>query len=262
MKHVYLSPHLDDVVLSCGGAIHRHTAAGDTVLVINIFSGDAPPGVDLSPFARIQHDYWGTPPRPMALRRAEDGAALAWLAAEGQYLDLPDAVYRPIPGGELPYASEEALWAEVHPADPMARDGARELAGRLAALIPREDASAIYAPLGVNNHVDHQIVRAAAQRLLQQGYRLAFYEDYPYAEQQQELERSLKAAGVEDWRAEIIALSTADVEAKVAAIGYYRSQMGVLFGGVEAMICRVWAFAATRSPAHGLAERIWWPLIV
>jgi hypothetical protein len=58
---------------------------------------------------------------------------------------------------------------------------------------------------------------------------------------------------------EHLALDAADVAAKVSALGYYRSQMAVLFGGGEAMPSRVWAFAASRVPAAGLVERIWWP---
>ena len=41
LKHVYLSPHLDDAVLSCGGAIHRAGAAGEAVLVITVFAAEA-----------------------------------------------------------------------------------------------------------------------------------------------------------------------------------------------------------------------------
>ena len=61
------------------------------------------------------------------------------------------------------------------------------------------------------------------------------------------------------WRLDTIALNAKDLSAKVAALGYYRTQMTVLFGGIEAMPSRIWAFAVTRSPGIGLAERIWWP---
>ncbi|MFN2182380.1 MAG: PIG-L family deacetylase, partial [Anaerolineae bacterium] len=67
MKHVYLSPHLDDAVMSCGGTIHRQTSRGDQVLAITIFSGNHQGG-ELSPFALVQHGYWGNPPHPMLLR--------------------------------------------------------------------------------------------------------------------------------------------------------------------------------------------------
>jgi LmbE family N-acetylglucosaminyl deacetylase len=259
MRHLYLSPHLDDAVLSCGGAIHCHTSAGEPVRVITIFAGDATPGLELSPFALEQHEHWGDPPRPMALRRAEDGAALTLLDAEARPLDYLDAVYRAGADGGWLYGSEAALWGEIHPADPVGREGAEALAERLAGFLPAAAPAVLYAPLGVGHHVDHQIVHAAARRLLERGCRVAFYEDYPYAEQPGAAEAALEAAGAQGWRAEIVPLDARDLIAKIAALAYYRSQMCVLFEGFEAMPNRLWSFAASRSPENGLAERIWWP---
>ncbi len=258
MKHVYLSPHLDDAVLSCGGAIHRHTAAGETVQVITIFAGDWSKD-DISPFAALQHSYWGDPPWPMPLRRAEDTAALTLLAAQVQHLDYLDAVYRAAPEGAWLYTEEQALWQGVHSADPMVGGGVEDLVGRLAGLIPSRDQVLVYAPLGVGRHVDHEITHRAARQLLEMGYQVAFYEDYPYAERSGTLESALVAAGADGWRSEAIPLGAADLAAKVSALSYYRSQLSVLFGGAEAMPGRVWSFATTYSPQPCLAERIWWP---
>jgi LmbE family N-acetylglucosaminyl deacetylase len=258
-SHVYLSPHLDDAVLSCGGAIHRHVAAGEPVLVVTLFAAEAEVGLPLSPFALEQHAYWGHVPWPMTLRRAEDVAALTRLGAEARHLDYRDAVYRVGPEGQWLYTDVAALYGEVHPGDPLAEGQARWLAERLAGLVPAPDALTLYAPLNIFHHVDHQIVHWAARHLQNWGYRLAFYEDYPYAERDGALERALAVAGAESWRAEIVVLEAADLAAKVGALGYYRSQMAVLFGGAEAMPSRVWAFAAARSPEAGLAECIWWP---
>ena len=91
------------------------------------------------------------------------------------------------------------------------------------------------------------------------GYRVTFYEDYPYAEKPGELETTLAAIGGLEWAVEPLPLDVADVGAKVQALGYYRSQMRVLFGRAEAMPSRLWAFAASRSQEANLAERIWHP---
>ncbi len=254
MKQVYLSPHLDDALLSCGGTIHRQTAAGQEVLVITLFSADARPDSPLSPFARQLHADWGHPPRPMALRRAEDLAALTLLRAEAQHLGYLDAIYRTAADGRWLYPDLQTLFGPPHPDDPLAP---HDLADLLAGLVPRD--SSIYAPLGVGRHVDHQLVHAAAWQLLARGRRLAFYEDFPYAEKPGALEAALAAVGqrVESWQAEEMPLAAADLSAKVAALGYYRSQMAILFDGAEAMPNRVWAFAARLGT--GLTERIWWP---
>jgi len=258
VKHVYLSPHLDDAVLSCGGAIHHRAAAGEVVQVITVFAGDFS-GEDISPFAALQHSYWGDPPWPMPLRRAEDAAALALLAAQVQHLDYLDAVYRAGPEGAWLYTQEQALWQGVHSADPMVCGGMEDLVERLVGLIPSRDQAVVYAPLGVGRHVDHEITHHAARQLLEMGYQAALYEDYPYVQRSGALESALVAARADGWRSETIPLDAADLTAKVSALSYYRSQLSVLFGGAEAMPAQVWSFATTRSPQLCLAERIWWP---
>jgi LmbE family N-acetylglucosaminyl deacetylase len=260
-KHIYLSPHLDDVVLSCGGAIHRHATAGDLVLVITFLTGEAAAhGVAgaLSPFALLQHHYWGDPPHPMALRRAEDMAALTLLKADWYHVGYLDAVYRSDASGQWLYTDLETLLGQVQTGDPMA-SAQVDLITQVLGFARHATDPVIYAPLGVGRHVDHQIVHAAARQLAACGCRVAFYEDYPYADRPGASEEALAAAGAVDWRPEVIRLGPVDVAAKVKAVDYYRSQLGTLFGGGEAMPNQVWGFAASRSPEVGLAERIWWP---
>jgi LmbE family N-acetylglucosaminyl deacetylase len=259
VKHIYLSPHLDDAVLSCGAAIHYQAVADETVLVITFFSGEARQDTSLSPFARLQHDYWGNPPQPMALRRSEDLAALTLLGAEAWHLDYLDAVYRTGNQGQWLYVDLDTLYGTVHLQDPLAVEGCRALADHLSALIPADGQAMVYAPLGVGQHVDHQIVHRAACQLVDRGYRLAFYEDYPYVERPGAVETALAASGASSWPSEIRAVEAADLAAKVSALSYYRTQLSVLFGGADVMPSRVWAFAATRSAEVALGERIWSP---
>jgi LmbE family N-acetylglucosaminyl deacetylase len=255
--HTYLSPHLDDAALSCGGAIHRHTAAGGTVLVVTIFAGEADTETELSPFAQVQHGYWGNPPWPMALRRAEVSAAMVLLGASARHLKHLDAVYRTGTNGQWLYPDLSAIFGSIHPDDPTASDGARRLSQQLAGLIPRQGPEQlVFAPLGLGCHVDHQITHSAALRLWELGYRVAFYEDFPYVEQSG---TDRACAPVEGWRDKRVTLDGADVEAKVAALRYYQTQLHVLFGQSEEMPHRVRAFAAARSPGSGYAERVWWP---
>jgi LmbE family N-acetylglucosaminyl deacetylase len=258
MNHLYLSPHLDDAVMSCGGIIHQQATREEKVQVITVFAGEYE-GDDPSPFALVQHGYWGDPPHPMPLRRAEDTAALALLGADARHLDYLDAVYRAASDGTWLYDKEEALWKRVSAADPLVGDGAGALADQLESLLAAQDQTLIYAPLGVGHHVDHQIVHAAARMLMARGYRLAFYEDYPYAQTPGATVQAVAVAGAEEWQVDIVALSPGDLAAKVSALSYYRSQMYVLFGGIEKMPNRVWAFAASRSPGTALAERLWRP---
>src|SRR5439155_2779619 len=71
----------------------------------------------------------------------------------------------------------------------------RELAHDLVALHERLPDTVWYAPLGVGRHVDHQIVTSAADRLIQRGANVKFYEDFPYVLQEGALEARIKDLG-------------------------------------------------------------------
>ncbi|MBN2499463.1 MAG: PIG-L family deacetylase, partial [Anaerolineales bacterium] len=57
LKLIYLSPHLDDVALSCGGLVWEQAQAGMAVEVWSVCAGDPPPG-ELSEYARSLHARW------------------------------------------------------------------------------------------------------------------------------------------------------------------------------------------------------------
>lgn len=260
MTQVYLSPHLDDAALSCGGVIHRQRQAGEPVSVITVFAGEPAAGESLSPFALEQHGYWGRPPRPARLRRAEDAAALALLDADVVHLDYLDAVYRRPPGGPWPYVDRDTLFGPPHSQDPLPP---RAIAQAVVERLPAGPGLVIHAPLAAGGHVDHVVVRLAARQLVEWGYDLDYYEDYPYAERAGAVEQALSAVDGRGpdrgWVRSVVALDRADLTAKVAALGYYRSQMWILFDSAEAMPSRVWAFSAGRCPEAALAECLWWP---
>jgi LmbE family N-acetylglucosaminyl deacetylase len=242
--HLYISPHLDDATLSCGGRMWRQAQTGERVRVVTIFAGPPLPDAPLSPFAREMHAQWGLAD-PVAARQEEDSAALALLGVKGAYWPYVDCIYRHTAEGGFLYDSEEALFGEVQPVD-----GAlvAELTGRLQTLTC-EQASTIYAPLAVGRHVDHQIVRRAVTGL--EG--VVYYEDYPYAARPGALEAALGDVGQignlpyifpEQWQAEHVTLSQEALEAKIAAIACYGSQLTTLdWADAAQMAAAVRAFA-------------------
>jgi len=252
VQSVYLSPHLDDAVLSCGGLIHRQGQQGRPPIVITCFAAVPDHGV-LSPFALEQHRRWGQLVAPLEQRPCEDATALAYLGAKYQHWDYLDCIYRRHPdSNEFLYTSEEAIFGQVHSAE-------YNLAERLAGDISRSlsaEATLICAPLAVGHHVDHQVVLQAALRLRQMGFQVQFYEDYPYAGDPTKLDQALQA-WIPPPTAVVHAIQAEDLEAKVTAIALYRSQLGVLFGDETSMSARVHAYARTVSGAGGYAERYW-----
>lgn len=244
--HIYLSPHLDDAVLSCGGRIWQQVQAGGRVLVVTVFAGPPAPGAPLSPFAQELHARWGHPADAVARRQEEDRAALAPLGAQAVHWPYADCIYRQAPDGRFLYASEEALWGKIQPEE----EGlVAELAARLEAL-PLQPDGRIYAPLGVGHHVDHQIVHQAAAA---SGHVLTGYEDYPYAQDPQAV-RSVLENG--RWEADLVWLSEQALKAKIAAIACYRSQLSTFWADEAGMAAAVRAFARQTGGGQP-AERYW-----
>jgi LmbE family N-acetylglucosaminyl deacetylase len=75
MRSIFLSPHPDDAVLSCGGWIDQLAQDGERPLVLTVFGGDRPAAVPLSAFARSLHERWQLGDDAPARRRDEDRAA-------------------------------------------------------------------------------------------------------------------------------------------------------------------------------------------
>ena len=81
---VFLSPHMDDAVLSCGGTIHRLNRRKVPVEVVTVFTGS--PTGELSPLAKWMHNAWGLPYNAVVYRREEDRQAIASLGGRATYL--------------------------------------------------------------------------------------------------------------------------------------------------------------------------------
>jgi len=251
-RPVYLSPHLDDVALSCGGLIHQQAWQGLRPLVITCFAG-VPDYRRLSPFAAQLHQSWGQLADPVEQRRCEDATAMTYLGAEYQHWDYLDCIYRCHPvSGEFLYPSAPAIFGELGSAEHNLID---ELAKRLAASLPVEG-TRIYAPLAIGHHVDHRIVSQAALYLRLHGFSVQCYEDYPYAEDNENLAEALQS-----WASPplptVQTLNEEDLEAKITAIRLYRSQLDMLFGGESAMATRVSSYAQAMGAGHGYGERYW-----
>ncbi|MFN8471757.1 MAG: PIG-L family deacetylase [Anaerolineae bacterium] len=246
--HIVLSPHMDDAVLSCGGLMMAKVAQGEPVRVVNVFAG-IPDYTRLSPYAERQHNKWGRPTDPVGMRRLEDQAALAPLGVTVEYWPWYDAIYREVDSLFL-YTDHDTTFGPVNPAEyPLVA----ALTQRLFALRDKAADTVYYAPLAVGGHVDHRLARDAALALAGQGAAVRFYEDFPYVARWGGLEEALAEVPVR-WQPvwELI-----DVDAKIAAIARYPSQLFAIFGEDD------WP-SVVRSYAESIApdgqdawERLW-----
>ncbi|MBO0780727.1 MAG: PIG-L family deacetylase, partial [Ktedonobacteraceae bacterium] len=179
-RHIFLSPHLDDVVYSCGGTLGVQVSSGLRPLIITVFAGVPSQNAVLSETALNIHRHMGFadsqgPAAPVEARRKEDATACNYLEVDYLWLDYLDACYR---GNPSYYPTEESfMHGEVHSADQWID---QRLAEDLLALHERLPDTVWYVPLSAGRHVDHQIVCSAAYRLVQRGAHVYFYEDFPY----------------------------------------------------------------------------------
>jgi LmbE family N-acetylglucosaminyl deacetylase len=239
---IYLSPHLDDVVLSCGGQIFQQTAVHKTILIVTIMAGD-PPYAELSEFAQGQHQRWQLLTEATAQRRAEDVAACRLIGADHTHWQIPDCIYRHNPQtGKSFYNSDDEIFGAVQPIEGSL---VVELAQKLAQLPPHQQ---LFVPLTLGNHVDHQLTRLAAERCFGDG--LFYYEDYPYVQRLGGVDSVIRANI--NWQPQTIPLTPLAIQTKIEAIAAYASQIDNLFGDMRQM-----AHLVSRHSQQTGGERIW-----
>jgi LmbE family N-acetylglucosaminyl deacetylase len=260
---IFVSPHFDDIALSCGGIAARLARIGARCIGLTIFAAPPPEGVELSPYAAGMHAEWersnGASVKTInEIRREEERAAMHLMGLEPVWLDLCDAPYRQSSDGRYLYTSDEQLFGKIAPEE--RKTLVPQIAGLISGIVRQTGATGrvrVFAPLGVGRHVDHQIAFNAARRL---GPRcgVLFYEDFPYTLRQGALEARLTGLNMPA-QPRITPIGDL-IGVKIAAIARYKSQNDVLFGTAEAMPGAVRAFAeAVGGAEHGgqYAERVW-----
>ena len=247
---IFLAPHYDDVALSCGGTVAALADGSAAPLVVTIFGG-TPATTDLTAFARWQHERWGTAGRgAVAVRQDEERAAAAILRCATRTLPYLDAIYR----GDR-YLSDDALFGPVLAADQPSID---QLVADLVALpeLVAEPAAALYVPLAIGNHVDHQIVFQVGEILAARGLRVLAYEDFPYALLGDARARRLAALGDTLGEPELVSIA-ATLPRRIGAIEAYRTQVPTIFRFTDNWPAVVTAWAREVGGGRGVSERFW-----
>ena len=148
-KVLYISPHLDDAILSCAGRIQREVAAGDSVTIATVFSEG--PGYES--------------------RRAEDQRAAELLGASPLWLGALDAPFR-----SAYYNDFERIVLGRCPSDAQTP---KRLQLILQELVDAQAPQRLMLPMAVGTHIDHRLVFEAALGIM--GPERWLYEERPYA---------------------------------------------------------------------------------
>lgn len=259
-RHIFLSPHPDDVAYSCGGTLGVQVSSGIHPLIISVFAGIPAPDTKLSQDALQRHRQMGFSDTlgigaPAEARRKEDAAVSDYLEADYLWLDYLDASYR----GNPPYYANftDITSGKVHAADANIE---RQLAEDLLAINAQLPDVVWYAPLGIGHHVDHLIVCSAADHLVQNGARVYFYEDFPYVVRESgALEARLQELG-NAFDPALVEVSEF-IPARQAAASMYATQTQQNFSGEEAMHKAIAQYTHGIRPVETVdLERYWTPL--
>ncbi len=241
MHSLYLSPHLDDAVFSCGGRIAQQVRDGGSVTVVTVLAGDPPR--DRSTFAeRLAASAGLSPEEAVAARRQEDEKALEILGAEVVHWPLLDCIYRTKNGqGRWLYTDLASIFADEPDGDPLVG----QMTERFDDLPAADE---LVVPLAVGRHIDHRVVRSGAESL---GRELLYWEDFPYVTHWRSRWRRELPEGAE-WSSEVVELDDIAIEQRCDASAAYESQVALIFKSEERLRRKLKRLIANRG-----GERYW-----
>lgn len=259
--HLFLSPHLDDAVLSCGGLIRMLTAQGEQVVILTVFAGDPLDPLPDSPVIQRVLARWRDKmgDAPFGVRRNEDAQAASLLGAKVVHLHYCEAVFRVTKCGAgdwiALYPMEDSLVANGY------ADGDDARIELLQAHAPVQ-ADVIYAPLCADTHIDHRLVRDWALVLTGAvgSPPLQFYEEFPGARLRQAVNRALTNYRVTMpalvLKPNVNRLNDDALQAKFAAMRAYQSHVRLLGQDAAEFEALARAFMTTHGGGKP-AERYW-----
>lgn len=175
----------------------------------------APSSTEFSPFAQLLHKQWGfsSAEETIRSRREEDKAAASLMGATTVHFDFLDCIYRRDENGVWPY---HQITLPPHEMD---ADLPQQIADEISTRLKSDDK--LVCQLSVGSHIDHVLVRQAAELL---GRPLIYDIDVPYIFYKPE-ELAPKSAGMKE---KTHLVTEAGLKAWQEAVLAYKSQLPVL----------------------------------
>lgn len=229
----FISPHLDDAVLSAGGLL-SHLAGKTPVTLINIFTnpGDKPYTMAAKGYLR---DCGFTDAGSLyAKRYEEDAAVCALLGIQSINLGFIDGSFRRRTKTSriVKYIAKKI--PEVEHSYPLGRKILRiakddrtmaiQIAKKLKELVAGENQFVVFCPLGTVKHMDHVLTRDLCIATFKN---IIFWNDYPYILTSHKTRRQLKKRPLTQF------VWNDNLAMKKKLIATYTSQLPSLFHGKE-----------------------------
>ncbi|MCG3259602.1 MAG: PIG-L family deacetylase [Candidatus Heimdallarchaeota archaeon] len=141
MQHIFLSPHLDDAVASCGGTIAKLVYEREDVLVVTIYTRQP----DLKSLSKKFQKF-----AIYDQRKKEEQVALDKLSADYKWLDIEERAYR------TPLIKKPTDVFKINLSEGLKQFiNISEIQAELEKIFEKNPKSKIYSPLGIGNHFDH-----------------------------------------------------------------------------------------------------------
>lgn len=228
---VFISPHLDDAILSAGNSIAELTKSGKRVLILTCFTNASEVCVTRDALQFITRSGYRRATDLFTARKKEDTRAAQKIGdVSVLHMDYIDAAFRTRRYRETPRPTyptfADIFSGHIHGTDlPLLRSLTSDVRNVLKTVA--HEKTRIYAPLGVGGHVDHILVFMLATRLKKKS--VLYWEDVPYRTDADALYKRLYALGRAPLkRVRVYAPDRSHI--KHAALQSYTSQYKELLG--------------------------------
>lgn len=231
-QKIFFSPHFDDVVLSCGAKIAA-LKDKEQILVVTVFTSAGEGKTSKHGRKYLQSLGFNNGEEYFFTRKREDKKAAKILNFEPYWLGFPEVFFRFKKRLFFPiffYSNKKSLFGEIVNED---RESLSQVKRKIERMINSYPKSKVYFPLGIGNHVDHQILNQIGKEIAQSNEfnskKVFFYEDFPYnlGINRKKIEKSLLQRGL---RIKKFRLKEKFIRLKSQAIMAYSSQIKPLFG--------------------------------
>ncbi len=174
MRHIFLSPHMDDAVLSAGNYMLQLLKNRKEIMTIAVFTSFGSRPISLNAQIYLIKSGFFSLHSFAKKRKEEDINAMRFLHTPYTHLDYIDGAFRKTTKGTHIYPTFRKLFSGIitHEDEKHMQTWRR----KIMSFCKKTDI--IYAPLGIGNHADHIIVNRIAQTLPNKIY---FWLDQPYA---------------------------------------------------------------------------------
>lgn len=212
-KFIFISPHYDDAIGSCGCLIDLLSKKNYNVDVLTVFSQQYIG--DKSKLAQDFLEFCGLEDGVIE-RKMENQKACSYLHAN--IIDFPfyDAIYRKDTHGNWLYTSFMELFGQVNEQDKLLFQA---LVKKIQCQYISKE-SYLFFPSAKGGHVDHKIVKQLGFFLKNMGYNIIFYDEFSYNN------NYFYMTGLEKKK---ILFSFDELYTKINAVKFYKSQHSILF---------------------------------